>query len=105
MTLYVDTSALLKRYVVEHDSESAEELLLSDSVLVTSRLTGWPMCDTGFGVDNQCDDDASAKRISSIRSDTSLRPLCLAAAAPNWRRGPRLPSIASLVVGSCEVVG
>jgi len=46
VTLYVDTSVLLKRYVAEHDSESAEELLLSDSVLVTSRLTGWPMRDT-----------------------------------------------------------
>ncbi len=39
MTLYVDTSALMKRYVAEHDSERAEELLLSDPVLVTSRLT------------------------------------------------------------------
>lgn len=39
MTLYVDSSALLKRYVDEHDSDVAEELLRSDPVLVTSRLT------------------------------------------------------------------
>ncbi|MEE9415870.1 MAG: type II toxin-antitoxin system VapC family toxin [Acidimicrobiales bacterium] len=39
MTLYVDTSALLKRYVEEHDSEVAEALIATDSVLVTSRLT------------------------------------------------------------------
>lgn len=39
MTLYVDTSALLKRYVDEHDSAVAEELLGTDPVLVTSRLT------------------------------------------------------------------
>jgi uncharacterized protein len=39
MTLYVDSSALLKRYIDEHDSSVAEELLASDSVLVTSRLT------------------------------------------------------------------
>lgn len=39
MTLYVDTSALLKRYVDEHDSEVALELMRSDPVLVTSRLT------------------------------------------------------------------
>lgn len=39
MTLYVDASALLKRYVDEHDSDVAEELLRSDPVLVTSRLT------------------------------------------------------------------
>jgi len=39
MTLYVDSSALLKRYVEERDSEVAESLLATDSVLVTSRLT------------------------------------------------------------------
>ncbi|MFP5486926.1 MAG: type II toxin-antitoxin system VapC family toxin [Acidimicrobiia bacterium] len=39
MTLYVDSSALLKRYVDEHDSSVADELLRSDAVLVTSRLT------------------------------------------------------------------
>jgi predicted nucleic acid-binding protein len=39
MTLYVDSSALLKRYVDEHDSDLADELLRSDPVLVTTRLT------------------------------------------------------------------
>lgn len=39
MTLYVDTSALLKRYVAERDSHVAEELMAADPVLVTSRLT------------------------------------------------------------------
>ena len=39
MTLYVDSSALLKRYVDEHDSAVAAELMKSDPVLVTSRLT------------------------------------------------------------------
>ena len=39
MTLYVDSSALLKRYVLEHDSEVAESLMRSDPVLVTSFLT------------------------------------------------------------------
>ena len=39
MTLYVDTSALMKRYVYERDSEVAERLMSSDPVLVTSRLT------------------------------------------------------------------
>ncbi|HUF97555.1 MAG TPA: PIN domain-containing protein, partial [Ilumatobacter sp.] len=37
--LYVDTSALLKRYVDEHDSALVQEILLSDPVLVTSQLT------------------------------------------------------------------
>ena len=39
MTLYVDSSALLKRYIDEHDSAIAEELMATDPVLVTSRLT------------------------------------------------------------------
>ena len=39
MTLYVDSSALLKRYVDEHDSEAAVNLMTTDPVLVTSRLT------------------------------------------------------------------
>ena len=38
MTLYVDSSALLKRYVDEHDSEVAAQLMAADPVLVTSRL-------------------------------------------------------------------
>ena len=39
MTLYVDSSALLKRYVDEHDSAVAVELMSTDPVLVTSRIT------------------------------------------------------------------
>ncbi len=39
MTVYVDSSALLKRYIDEHDSDTADELMRTDPVLVTSRLT------------------------------------------------------------------
>ncbi len=39
MTLYVDTSALLKRYVSEHDSDVAEQFMAADPTLVTCRLT------------------------------------------------------------------
>lgn len=39
MTLYVDSSALLKRYVSEHDSDAAESLMLSDPTLATCRIT------------------------------------------------------------------
>ena len=39
MTLYADTSALLKRYVEEPDSDRAVELLASDPELVTGRHT------------------------------------------------------------------
>lgn len=39
MTTYVDSSALLKRYVAEHDSDIADRWLTADVVLVTSWLT------------------------------------------------------------------
>ncbi len=39
MTLYVDSSALLKRYVREHDSDLSVQLMETDPVLVTSRLS------------------------------------------------------------------
>lgn len=39
MTLYVDSSALLKRYIDERDSEVALSLMATEQVLVTSRLT------------------------------------------------------------------
>jgi predicted nucleic acid-binding protein len=39
LALYVDTSALLKRYVRERDSDVAVTLMEADPVLITSRLT------------------------------------------------------------------
>ena len=39
MTPYVDSSALLKRYVDEPDSDPAEELLATDRVMVSGRHT------------------------------------------------------------------
>lgn len=39
MTLYVDTSALLKRYISERDSDVAEQYMAADPILVTCRLT------------------------------------------------------------------
>lgn len=39
MTLYVDTSALLKRYIDESDSEYFGRLIASDSAWVTCRVT------------------------------------------------------------------
>ncbi len=39
MTLYVDSSALLKRYVDEPESAQCERLLLADPTWVTARLT------------------------------------------------------------------
>jgi predicted nucleic acid-binding protein len=39
VTLYVDSSALIKRYVDEHDSDAAVELMTTDPVLLTSRIT------------------------------------------------------------------
>ena len=39
MTTYVDSSALLRRYVEEPDSSRADELLAEDDALVTGRHT------------------------------------------------------------------
>jgi predicted nucleic acid-binding protein len=39
VTLYVDSSAWLKRYVAESDSDIAEQYLLSDPVWATARHT------------------------------------------------------------------
>lgn len=39
MTTYVDSSALLKAYIEEADSDVAERLLAADPVLVTSWIT------------------------------------------------------------------
>ena len=39
MTLYVDSSALLKRYIDEADSDAAALILQSDLVVVTSWIT------------------------------------------------------------------
>jgi predicted nucleic acid-binding protein len=39
LSLYVDSSALLKRYISEHDSQVAEQYLLADRVWVTARHT------------------------------------------------------------------
>ena len=39
MTSYIDSSALLKRYVAEPDSAVAAELLDADPVLITSWVT------------------------------------------------------------------
>ena len=39
MTTYVDSSALLKMYVEEADSDVADQLLAADPVLVTSWVT------------------------------------------------------------------
>jgi len=37
--MYVDSSALIKRYVNEHDSAVAVEFMAADPVLATSRIT------------------------------------------------------------------
>ena len=39
MTLYVDSSALIKRYVEEDDSEAADAILLGDTEWITGRHT------------------------------------------------------------------
>ena len=40
----MDSSALLKRYVAEHDSSVADSLMSADPVLATARITEVEVC-------------------------------------------------------------
>lgn len=46
MTLYVDSSALLKRYVDEHDSDAAVEFMATDAVICNdaARIAEQTLC-------------------------------------------------------------
>lgn len=82
MTLYADTSALLKRYVDEPDSDQALELLSADPQLVTGRHT-----------------------IVEVRRNLArlLRPTDLAAARAAFAEDLASVSIIELDATSCEL--
>lgn len=95
MTLYVDSSALLKRYVDEPDSDLAQDLLESDDQLVTGRhtvvevrrnlarlLAGRPLAETrqAFDVDLGAFaivelDEATCELAAAIAEQTGVRSL------------------------------
>ena len=99
MTLYVDTSALLKRYIDEDDSDTAETHLASDPVLVTSRLTevevrrnlarlldGDQLSDAKRQLAQDLDAD-TCTRASHIAETTLCRSLDALHLAAAWRAG------------------
>jgi predicted nucleic acid-binding protein len=61
MVLYVDSSALLKRYIAEHDSDVSDSLMAADPVLATSRITEVEVRRNLARLLNE-DDAANAKR-------------------------------------------
>lgn len=81
MSLYVDSSALLKRYVVEADSEAADAMLRSDPSLLTGRHT-----------------------IVEVRRNLArlLAGRALAGARAQFARDLKLISIVELDEASCE---
>ena len=73
MTLYVDSSALLKRYVDEHDSAVAVELMDTDPVLVTSRITEIEVRRNLVGLDaTTCNEAAAIAERTGCRSLDAL---------------------------------
>lgn len=76
MTLYVDSSALLKRYLDEPDSDRWNELLSSDAAWLTSRLTVVEI------------DAALAEEAGSIADLTGARSLDAVHLAALSRSGP-----------------
>ena len=70
MSLYVDSSALLKRYVDEPDSEAADELLRSDPSLLTARHT---LVEVRRGLARNLDErDAGEARLAFIKDLDAL---------------------------------
>jgi predicted nucleic acid-binding protein len=73
VTLYVDSSALLKRYVDEHDSAVAVELMDTDPVLVTSRITEIEVRRNLVGLDaTTCNEAAAIAERTGCRSLDAL---------------------------------
>jgi predicted nucleic acid-binding protein len=66
MTLYVDSSALVKRYVDETDSEAAEAVLLSDPDWVTARIT---LAEIRLALQRRLDDDVRTIAVAAFERD------------------------------------
>lgn len=75
MTLYVDSSALLKLYVDEPDSEHAKTIIQSDRVLVSSWVT---VVEMRRNLARLLDDPARAEAIAAAEADLDTFALVVA---------------------------
>lgn len=66
MTLYLDSSALIKRYVDEPDSELAEAILLSDPEWVTAQIS---LVEVRLALHRRLDDDARTAAAEAFARD------------------------------------
>jgi predicted nucleic acid-binding protein len=66
MTLYVDSSALVKRYIEEADSEAAEATLLADIEWVTAQITS---VEVRLAIHRRLDEAARQTAIAAFERD------------------------------------
>lgn len=66
MTLYLDSSALIKRYVDEPDSDAAEAILLSDPDWVTAQIS---LVEVRLALHRRLDDDARTAAVTAFERD------------------------------------
>ena len=74
MTTYVDSSALIKRYVSEPDSEYATSLIDADAVLATSWLT---VVEVRRALSKLCKGNELAKANQNVHEDVEKMALVL----------------------------
>jgi predicted nucleic acid-binding protein len=66
VTLYLDSSALIKRYVDEPDSDAAEALLLSDPEWVTAQIT---LVEVRLALHRRLDEPATRFAVEALERD------------------------------------
>jgi len=66
VTLYLDSSALIKRYVEEDDSGAAEAILLSDPDWVTAQVT---LVEVRLALHRRLDEGARTPAVSAFERD------------------------------------
>ena len=90
MTTYVDSSALLKRYVEEPDSSRADELLAADDALVTARHT---LVEVRRNLARLLPAPAAAQARAAFASDLAALSLIELLRPRSWRqRSPSRPA-------------
>ena len=86
MTLYVDSSALIKRYVDEDDSGTAEAILLADAEWVTAGIT---LVEVRLALQRQLDDAGRRVAVAAFERDWQ-RTLIVAVDDATCRRAAEL---------------
>jgi predicted nucleic acid-binding protein len=66
VTLYLDSSALIKRYVDEPDSDTAEAILLSDPDWVTAQIS---LVEVRLALHRRLDDDPRTAAVAAFERD------------------------------------